>query len=267
MVVKKNTAFLALMAVLLLMLAGCGETFVPGYGPPVTGSGVLKTQELNYSNFDSIVVGSAFQVDVSRAVAFSVSITMDDNLFEHLRVDQHAGTLNIGLASNYTYIRTVKKAAITLPVLHRLELTGASKGNADGFSSSDRAEFNLSGASDLNIVGIKSGDTRFEISGASHASGDIEVADARFNVSGASTAELKGSAANLYLEVSGASNARLSELTVADANVNLSGASRASIDASGRLDAEVSGASTLNYVGNPTLGRINTSGGSTVNKK
>lgn len=35
----------------------------------------------------------------------------------------------------------------------------------------------------------------------------------------------------------------------------------------GRLDAEVSGASSLQYLGDPTMGDINTSGASTINKK
>jgi len=52
-----------------------------------------------------------------------------------------------------------------------------------------------------------------------------------------------------------------------DAEINLSGASDATINASGRLDGDLSGASKLSYVGNPTLGSINTSGGSTISQK
>ena len=257
----------ALIAGLIVLMVGCGQTIVPGYGPPVIGSGVLKTQELSYSSFDSIIVGSAFEVNIARADSYSVNITMDDNLFEYLQIDQHSGTLTIQLAQNRSYIRTIQRATIELPTLHRLELSGASQGKVNGFSSSDKVDIGLSGASDLNIDFLEIGDTRFEISGASHMSGNIKMTEGRFNLSGASTTELAGSATNVLIEVSGASDARLSEFQVVDANVSLSGASRATVNATGRLDADVSGASKLNYLGSPTLGKMITSGGSTVSQR
>jgi hypothetical protein len=39
------------------------------------------------------------------------------------------------------------------------------------------------------------------------------------------------------------------------------------INARGRLDANVSGASTLAYVGNPTLGETSTSGASSIKRR
>jgi len=54
---------------------------------------------------------------------------------------------------------------------------------------------------------------------------------------------------------------------VVNADVSLSGGSRATINLDGRLDADLSGGSNLLYIGDPTMGDINTSGGSTVGKK
>jgi ribosomal protein L31 len=54
---------------------------------------------------------------------------------------------------------------------------------------------------------------------------------------------------------------------VQDAHAEISGASNATVNASGTLSAEVSGASHLYYTGSPTLGDIETSGASSVNKK
>jgi hypothetical protein len=88
-----------------------------------------------------------------------------------------------------------------------------------------------------------------------------------FIISGASDVELDGSASDATIEASGASKARLSDFTVKDAEVKLSGASNASINASGRLDADLSGASQLNYAGNPTMGTIRVSGASKLNQR
>ena len=49
--------------------------------------------------------------------------------------------------------------------------------------------------------------------------------------------------------------------------MNRSEASHAQINVNGRLDAVLSGASSLKYSGLPTLGNINTSGASTVSSK
>lgn len=59
----------------------------------------------------------------------------------------------------------------------------------------------------------------------------------------------------------------LSEFTVHNARVNLSGASRATIDLDGRLDADLSGASTLLYIGEPTMGEVSVTGGSRLGEK
>ena len=96
---------------------------------------------------------------------------------------------------------------------------------------------------------------------------DINVGDAEIEVSGASTISAVGAANDLSSFVSGASHVDLSNFSVNNADVNVSGASRVTINLEGILDYDVSGASTLEYIGNPTMGDTNTSGASTVKQK
>jgi hypothetical protein len=72
---------------------------------------------------------------------------------------------------------------------------------------------------------------------------------------------------SLATDGSGASHLELADLEVGNANVTLSGASDATIKLAGRLDADLSGASTLEYIGEPTLGIMGTTGASTVKRK
>jgi hypothetical protein len=90
-------------------------------------------------------------------------------------------------------------------------------------------------------------------------SGDLAV-----DVSGGATLELSGTGNDLRATASGASTAALGGFAVSNANVEASGASRIAVNASGTLDAKASGASTVQYAGNPTLGRIDESGASAV---
>jgi hypothetical protein len=52
-----------------------------------------------------------------------------------------------------------------------------------------------------------------------------------------------------------------------DANIELSGASHASLEINGKLDVSLSGASSLGYGGNPTLGRLDVTGASSIKQK
>ncbi len=85
-------------------------------------------------------------------------------------------------------------------------------------------------------------------------------------LSGASSFTAAGTAHDLVSVLSGASNLDFSNLPVNNANMNLSEASHAQINLSGRLDAQLGGASSLQYSGTPTLGNISTSGASIVSK-
>ncbi len=252
----------ALMAALLTSgsLVGCFGGVVTGSGNPITGN-------YNFGDFTRVEVGYAFEVDITQSASYSVSITADDNLFNYIEVSISDETLKIRLKSGRSYISTTHRARITMPELRRLELAGASRGVVSGFSSLEDFELDLSGASSLQMVGISAGDIEFDISGASWVSGDITAGDARFDISGASRVELEGLAEDIVIDASGASSVELDDFPVNNAEVKLSGASRGTVNLNGRLDVNLSGASNLQYIGQPTMGSIDISGGSTISSK
>lgn len=245
---------------LFATVTGCGTR-------AVTGSGNLETWEMDYSDFTRVEVDSAFEVEISQADSYRVSITTDDNLYRYLDVSRRGNTLRIGLKLIRMYFNTTRKAIVTMPDLQRLSLSDASECQVSGFESGNPVDFDLSGASDLYVDNLKAGDTKFGLSGASRASGIMQMADGKFDLSGASRLELEGSANDISIGASGASTLGLGDFPVSDVDIHLSGASVATINASGRLDAHLSGASKLDYTGDPTPGGIDISGGSSINKK
>jgi hypothetical protein len=242
-------------------LTGTGE---------VAGSGRAETRELQFKDFTTVHLGSAFQSRITYSNSYRVSVTIDDNLFDYLQVTKEGDVLAIGLKPGYEYRYSslTLSAEIQLPDLRELQSGGATRNTIQGFNFSHELVLRLSGASSTEMTDVSVGDAEIEISGASTLSGKITAnGDARFTLSGASTATVGGKANNLLITVSGASNTELSNFIVHNAKVNLSGASQATINLDGRLDADLSGASRLVYIGNPTLGDISVTGGSTITKK
>jgi len=233
------------------------------------GSENLITKEMAFSEFSKVEVGWAFDVEIGQSASYSVIIIADEYVevsrtgedeyeraltFDYISVSKTGDTLRIGLELGYNY-RTAHtfrpltlRAEITMPDLYQLRLSGATHGTIEGFDFSHELNLSLSGASSLDIVNVSTGDVAIELSGASNLDGN-------------------GIANNLLIIASGASHLELSDFPAHDANVILSGASHATVNLDGRLDADVSGGSHLLYTGEPTLGDITTSGGSTVERK
>ncbi len=258
-----KTIVAVLMVVLLTsgLLMGC-------VGRAVKGSGNLDTEEFNFSDFTRVEVSHAFEVELVQSGSYSVSITADDNLFDdYIRVSKDGETLKISLKPAFSYTFATLRARITMPDLYELDLSGATHGTVQGFSSSHDFILDLSGASSLDMSDMSAGDIEFDISGASRVTGDITADDAEFEVSGASTVQLQGSASDIDIDASGASRVELAGFVVNNADVNLSGASRGTVNLDGRLDVDLSGASKLGYIGEPTMGEFKVSGGSTLSKE
>ena len=87
------------------------------------------------------------------------------------------------------------------------------------------------------------------------------------DVSGAGSVDLSGSGSDLDVEASGGSNIDLADFPVDDTSVIASGASFVTVNIDGELSVDASGASRIEYLGNPTLGSIELSDASSVDAK
>ncbi len=240
----------ALGTLLIVLIVAVVVVIVVGVAMAVFLSwpGNLKTQEYTNSGFSALDVGSAFQVTITQGDTYSVKVTAGERIFDRISVTQSEETLKIEVTPGIFFGTFDAKAEITMPTLDSLTLSGATRGTANGFNTTDQFVLTISGASSLDMTNMELGDVDIELSGASRLTA-------------------QGTGANLVSTVSGASNLDLESLPVNDATVTVSGASHAVMSPSGTLNVDASGASSLQYTGNPNLGTINTSGASTVNRK
>jgi hypothetical protein len=265
MKMKRIILGITLIVVLVsgLILPGCIRRDLSEKNGPIT------TETYSYTGFTGVDIGSALQFEVTAGDSYSVTITAGKNLFDNIRVTESGGILKIymeGWSISWWWGNTTPRVAITMPVLEKLYVSGASDGTVTGFKSGKYLTLKASGASRLDME-IEAGFFTAQISGASDIDGRLTAAGSDITLSGASDLNLTGTGGDIKLEGSGASTASLRYFTADNADVALSGASNGSMDVSGRLDVNLSGASSLNYYGNPTLGSTSVTGASGLNKK
>jgi hypothetical protein len=225
----------------------CTVLVLRGWPGVLIGSGNLETEEYAFTNFTKVEIGSAFEFEIKQSSSYSINVTADDNVIDYVQVYKDGQTLKIRLGGIPSLRLVTLRASVTIPQLHGLIISGASRGTVYDFNSTE----------DLDIT----------VSGASRVTGDITAGNVEFNISGASTIQLEGSANDMIANVSGASRLNLDAFIVNNGDVDFSGASSGTVNLNGRLDANLSGASRLWYIGEPTMGDINTSGASTISKK
>ena len=229
------------------------------------GSDRIITQELPISDFANVEVDCAFIFEIMPAPTCSVAITTSENIFAYLDVARSGNTLRLTLKPARFEHRPVLEARIKMPALRRLRQAAAARGIVRGFNSEGPFDLYLSGASTLHMDAA-AGDVKMEVSGASRTNGTLRAKSVDLTVSGASRADLQGATANLVLSAWGAASIDLAGLVARQATVYLKSASRATVNVSGQLDIDLSGASHLDYLGQPNLSEINLTGASTLNQ-
>ncbi len=294
---QKILSITALASLIMLVFTGCSAII------HVAGSGKIVDKTYDFKDFTGVEISSAIGYEIKKADTYSVTVSTHENLVERLNVYQRGSTVYIGMKPGL-YNSANTRAAVTMPQLTRLVVSGSSDGSAAGFESASDLEINLSGASDLNI-GVRAGETNMDISGSSDISGtltstgtkiklsgassldmslktaeatltaegssdlkgDLQSENVTFRLTGASEAAFTGSAGSTTIEASGSSDMDCPDLTLQSADVELSGASSAKIHTDGKLNIDLSGGSHLDYTGNASTGKIAVSGASEVNHK
>jgi hypothetical protein len=258
---KRNIYVIGLTVLLIsgVLLDGCSAVIKKTAGP-------TTARDYNFTDFNSIDIGYAFKLQVTPADTYSITIDANESDFERIKVTRTGDKLEIGMDGLFFHFGRAPRVKITMPELRGLSMSGASEGSVTGFRSSDDLDLSLSGASELRID-METGAFDCELSGSCEVTGTLTAASADIALSGASQIELTGSGGNVSIELSGASQADLEDFAVNDAVINFTGASDGSLEINGRLDVSLSGASELQYSGNPILGDLDITGGSSLKRR
>lgn len=224
-------------------------------------------------SFTAISVSSAIDLYLTQSNKNEVAVSASNNeIRDHIVTEVVGGTLIIRLGDNGTWFSWKKwgnyktKAYVSIKDIDALTASGASNVHLVNTIESPKMRIKLSGASDFK-GNIKAGTIMYQLTGASDYKGEVTANNIDIDGSGASNIELTGNVDDLAVEVSGASDAKLFNLTAKGAILRASGASNIGVTVTEILRANSSGASDINYKGNPNVKESNTSGASNIRRR
>ena len=200
--------------------------------------------ERNTGDFTGIKAGGAFEIILTQGNT-SVKIEAEQKTMNKIKTEVKNGMLNIytdGKTENNGHV----KIYVSVKELRKIDISGAAKLQGESVFTSEK------------ITLISSGAARIDIG--------IKASELAITASGASSVDVKGSVSMLEANISGASSLRAYDVAANTVSVEASGASSAKVNAGKEITAEASGASSINYKGEPGTKNINRSGSSSVRK-
>jgi hypothetical protein len=201
----------------LLVVTACGFN-VAGTGPAgtthVTGSGKVVMESREVSGFSGVIVNGAGKLYVDRTGAESISITTDDNLAQYIVTQVRGGKLVIEF-----------KQGVSVDRVNDLTFRVSAK--------------------DFNSLEINGG-----------AEADVKSLDTdqlTLVVNGAGAVKAAGRATQLTVTMSGTGAYTGEDLASQRASITNNGLGMAVVRVSDELNAEINGAGSIEYIGNPRV--------------
>ncbi len=192
--------------------------------------------------FHSIIVSGNADIDLSQNPVQSVSMqTTRPDLYE---VEVRDGVLYISCKEHKHPLDV--DFTIAVPEMRSIISSGACSIDGVGVWNVDDLYIQASGASDIDL--------------------HVNAKTLNLQSSGASESEFKGTTDHLQINISGAGEVDAFGLQARTANVVCSGAGNVEVSVSEDLAAQASGASKIEYRGNPVLSKSITGGMSVIRK-
>lgn len=214
---------------------------------PLTSFAQSKT--LNLDNFTRIDISVLAEVDITYGRQFEVTLSANEKTLESITAEVTAGELRFARTEGdwwdwffETHVDGVE-IAIVMPDLQALDVSGAASVQISGFSSPSLS-IDVAGASNVELNGNY----------------DALTCD----LAGASEVELVGGGKTLVLDVAGAADIDAEHYIAESVTIDAAGAVDVEVHATRSLRADVSGAGSVCYHGNPTTLATDVSGSADI---
>lgn len=239
----KTFTKLALGIALLFGITSCASA---------TATGKIKTGEIPVSkDYTDLTVSSAINI-VWSETATSATLKADEAVYDKVIFERREGELKIYVKTirGFKNVGPIDVILPASPVIKDIELGGASTFKSATTLSVHKLDLEVNGASEFEANIVAANEIDIECTGASKVFSDVSTPDLSVNLSGASEAYLSGTAGITEIETSGASSLnpyKGNTLTTGHTETEQSGSSKVTINCTGTLKCEASGASSLRH--------------------
>lgn len=226
-----SRAVFLLLTIPFLLACGSISSLVPGR---VNGSGNIESQSYELGEFTEVVIGGIGHVNLTQGDQTALTITADDNFFEHIIVETENDTLTIRIEPNtlLTSDHTIQYD-LTVTDLSAFDLLGSADMTASQLSA-DTLSLSIAGSGSIEI-------------------GDLETNSLELEIAGSGGMDLTGTATNQTIDISGSGDINSPELESETTTVVIAGSGDVVVWATETLDIEILGAGDVGYVGSPTV--------------
>ena len=214
-------------------------------------------------DFKRLVAGSAMNITATIGPKTKLVIRAPKDVLDRIRTRVDGDTLTIDVEGEINIDGQIG-VELQTPNLVAARISGASELNLTGLKEAS-FEVEGTGASQVNVEGTA---TRLKanFSGASHfAWTGLAAESVDISLVGASVANLTGKTNTIRWEATGASEINADELESKDTVITAMGASKARLNVKKSLKGEATGASEISYTGSPQETQVNSSGASSIN--
>ena len=226
--------------ILLLFAAGLAVAVWMFAHGGARDAGLVATDRAPLPPFHALDVSGVADITLVQGGAEGVTVEMPARERRRLRVRVDHGVLHVGYATSRSWWDRLAGAPARTPklridfrTLNMVDASGGLKLVADRVTT-DRLALHVSGAATLKIDALETQQLTVEGSGAVKA-------------------ELAGHATRQSIRISGAGDYRAADLASEQAQVEVSGAGRVVVNATHTLDVSLSGAGSVEYVGDPKV--------------
>jgi hypothetical protein len=211
----------------------------------VKGSGNLTTQNIKLDKFSKVYIEGGYKVVLKQDSSYKVSIEADDNLQQYIHAESDGGELHIHSRKNMC---SSGEIIVNIGVGNLEELRGT---GAVDFSSDGK---------------LNTGDLKIRLTGPNKVDLDLVAANVTTEATGASEITLKGQATSNKVNLMGTVQISALDFVVGSYDIHATGSSHCEINVLNSLDVNTTGASEIQYRGNPSHVNSSKTGASTLTK-
>jgi len=215
----------------------------------INGNGKMTSKEVKTAAYDKVEVSGFFDVDLVSGKEGNISISGEENMIEHLKVEVVQQTLKIYVEKGKNLRPTKgKKLLVTVPFesLDAVSLAGSGDVNTKNTIKTNQFEARLTGSGDVKI--------------------DVDADAVTATLTGSGDLVLKGTAKSFTCNMTGSGDLNADHLSSNDVVATLSGSGDCRVNCSNNLQARVSGSGDITYKGDPKKKDTKVSGSGTISK-